>query len=191
MSVYINEKSCEACGKSMQFDPIGEPFGAKSFYGIKERYIERLNVSNRIFPKLENKKSEAAKSYVRKLEKRFSDLISSFNSNNPIASDRSKLFYVESLELIDELLRYDVSSDLIQALLIENDGSLIGQKLLFHLHDESNAMKAESSWQELFLNYRFWGVIKVESFLKFFIITTTIVIMAVKYKDIISSQFGK
>ncbi|MDD4974307.1 MAG: hypothetical protein PHY93_08135 [Bacteriovorax sp.] len=175
----------------MQYHPIGEPFGAKSLYGIKERYIESFNIINRFFPFLENKKSPMAKSYVRKLEKRFSDLITAFNSIDIIVNDQRKLFYVESMEMIDELLRYDIPPSILQALLIENDSSLVGQELLFYLQGASSAMKAEKNWQELVLGYRLWGVLRVEYFLKVSIITATVLTMAVKYKDIISSQFGK
>jgi hypothetical protein len=190
-SVFIGEKSCESCGRSMQYHPIGEPFGAKSLYGIKERYIESFNTINRFFPFLENKKSLMAKSYVRKLEKRFSDLISAFNSIDMIANDQRKLFYVESMEMIDELLRYGISPSILQALLLENDSSLVGQELLFYLQGSSSAMKAEKTWQDQVLNYRLWGVLRFEYFLKVSIITATVLTMAVKYKDIISSQFGK
>ena len=190
-SVFIGEKSCESCGRSMQYHPIGEPFGAKSLYGIKERYIESFNTINRFFPFLENKKSPMAKSYVRKLEKRFSDLISAFNSIDMIANDQRKLFYVETMEMIDELLRYDISPSILQALLLENDSSLVGQELLFYLQGSSSAMKPEKTWQDQVLNYRLWGVLRVEYFLKVSIITATVLTMAVKYKDIISSQFGK
>lgn len=192
-SVYISEKSCESCGRSLQYHPIGEPFGAKSLYGIKERYIESFNKLNRFFPVLENKKSSIAKSYVRKLEKRFSDLISAFNSSDMLANDQRRLFYVESMELIDELLRYGVHSSILQVLLLENDSSLVGQELLFYLQaaDEINKSKLEKPWLEQTLEYRLWGVLRVEYFLKVSIITATVLTMTVKYKDIINSQFGK
>lgn len=190
-SVFINAKSCEACGRSLQYHLIGEPFGAKSLYGIKERYIENLNAFIRFFPIFENKKSPIAKSYVRKLEKRFSDLISAFNSVDMIANDQRRLFYAESMELMDELLRYDVHASVLEALLIENDTSLVGQELLFYLQGASSSVQFEKTWTDKFLVYRLWGVLRVEYLLKVLIITITVLTMAIKYKDIISSQFGK
>jgi hypothetical protein len=190
-SVFITDKACESCGRSMTYHLIGEPFGVKSYYGIKERYVESLNIADRFFPVLENKKSPLAKSYVRKLEKRFSDLISAFNTSGIIAEDHGKLFYVETIELVDELLRYDIHPSIFQALLLENDSSSEGQKLLFYLENQGISKKTEEAWPELFLNYRLWGVLRVDYFLKIFLITTSILTMAVMYKDIISSQFGK
>lgn len=193
-SVFLNEKLCESCGRSLQHHPIGEPFGGKSLYGIKERYIESLNPILHFFPFLENKKSPMAKSYVRKLEKRFSDLVSGFNSLDLMAINQRKLFYVESMELIDELLRYGFHPSLLQALLLENDSSLVGQELMFYLQGmstETIKTKADKAWSLLFLEYRLWGILRIEYLLKVFIITATVLSMAVKYKDIISSQFGR
>ena len=73
-SLFLTDKFCESCGSSVDYNPIGTPFGAKSFYGIKERYIENHTFLIKFFPFFENKKSTSAKRYVRNLEKRFSDL---------------------------------------------------------------------------------------------------------------------
>jgi len=191
-SIFINDKTCESCERSMHFHPIGRPFGAKSMYGIKERYIESLNIFNRFFPVLENKKSPIAKSYIRKIEKRFADLLSAFNSKDMIASDERKLFYVESLEIINELQRYGMDISIMQSLLEENDNSLVGQELLYYLGSEKSLIATEEKGPlKLFLDFPLWGILKVEFLLKVSIVTATILIMAVKYKDIISSQFDR
>ena len=191
-SIFINDKTCESCERSMQYHPIGNPFSAKSMYGIKERYIESLNIFTRNFPLLENKKSPIAKSYIRKLEKRFTDLLSAFNSKDMIANDEKKLFYVESLEIIDELKRYGVDLSILQSLLEENDNSLAGQELLHYLGTEKSLITIDELGRlKLLLDFRLWGIVRVEFLFKVIIITATILIMAVKYKDIISSQFGK
>ncbi len=190
-SVFLTDKSCESCGRSLLYHPIGEPFGAKSFYGMKERYIENQNALVKFFPIYENKNSNIAKSYVRNLSKRFTDLVSAFNSDNLIESHQRKLFYVESIEIIDELLLYGVHPELLQGLLFENDNSLLGQELLFYLQGAQAKISADVTWQKYFLDYRFFGILRVEYILKIVIVSATVVTMAVKYKEIISSQFGK
>lgn len=190
-SVFINDKNCESCGRSMLYHPIGEPFGAQSFYGIKERYVEAFHPFYRFFPQFENKKSPAANSYVRKISKRFADLIAAFNSTALIAPEQRKLFYVESMVLIDELLRYEIHPQVMQSLLEENDNSLLGQELLYYLQQSIPIIVVEKNWKESFLEYRFWGLVRVDYCLKLTIITATVLTMAVKYKEIISSQFGK
>jgi hypothetical protein len=190
-SIYINDKSCEACGRSMLYHPIGIPFGPKSFYGIKERYVENQNVINRFFPQFENRESAEAKSYVRNLSKRFADLITGFNTPDLISEDERKIFYAESMEIIDELLRYGFHAELIQSLLEENDNSLVGRELLVYLGQMRKLIKPEISWQKAFLEHRLYGVVRVEYAMKVVLITATVLTMAVKYKDIISSQFGR
>jgi hypothetical protein len=190
-SVYITDVDCEACGRSLLYHPIGEAFGPKSYYGIKERYLENLNGLIRFFPLFENKKSLLAKSYVRHLSKRFSDLISAFNSSGLIDSAEGEFFYVECVEIIDELLRYRLGPDLIQRLLEDNDSSQIGQKLRLYLQNARLKIHAEESWRTQFLNYRIGGVFRLESFLKVIIVFIVIVSVAIAYKDFINSQFGK
>ena len=190
-SVFLNDKACESCGRSLHYHLIGEPFGAKSFYGIKERYVESLDILNRFFPIFENKKSPLAKSYLRKLEKRFLDLVSAFNSEGVIADENRKLYYVESIELMNELLRYNVNPSLLQSLLFENDSSLVGQELLLYLAGNDNLNKAEQPWFERFFGYRPCNVLRMDSLLKIMLTTAAVLTLAVAYKDIISSQFGK
>lgn len=190
-SVYINEKLCEFCGRSMLYHPVGEAFGPKSFYGIKERYIQNLQTFTRMYPQFEDRKSPIAKSYVRQLSKRFTDLLSAFNTADVIAADDRKLFYIESMELIDELLRYETHASILQALLEENDGSLIGAELLYYLAHSGSRIEPSKPWTQDFLNYRFFGLLRVEFFIKAVIISATVTTMAVIYKDIISSQFGR
>lgn len=190
-SVFITEASCEACGRYFLHHLIGVPFGPKSLFRIKEHYVESFNIFQSFFPILENKKSVAANSYIHKLEKRFSDLISAFNTPGIIAHDEGKLFKIESMELIDELLRYGVSPDLLKTLLLENDNSLVGSELLLHLNETDGAITADSTCLHQLLEYRVLGALRLDYLLKAFIISVTVLTLAVQYKEIISSQFCK
>lgn len=190
-SVFITDTECEACGRSLLYHPIGSPFGAKSFYGIKERYLEGQNHFVRFFPLFENQNSLIAKGYVRHLSKRFTDLVSAFNSPGMIEEKERKVFYAECIEIIDELLRYHLSAELIQTLLVENDNSLEGRDLLQYLQMAKILISAEDSWTTIFFNYRLWGVFKLESFVKLMIVLATIMTVAITYKEFFSSQVGK
>jgi hypothetical protein len=190
-SVYLSEHFCDSCGRSLNYHPIGDSFGSKSYYGIKKKYTESFHNLHKLFPILENKKSDSAKSYIRNLEKRFADLISSFNSPDLIETKKRRFFYAECLELINELLLYGTSVKSIQVLIYENDNSLIGQELLLFLEDSKNLVLADKSCSDKILSYKIGGVLTLDYTLKVFIITTTLLTMAVAYKDIISSQFGK
>lgn len=175
----------------MLYHPVGEAFGPKSFYGIKERYVDSLHALQRLYPQFENLKSSKAQSYVRKQSKRFSDLIAAFNTPGLIEAKDRRLFYVESMELIDELLRYEIPPSMIQTLLEDNDSSQVGFELLHYLQNSNQLLKPQKPWKENFLSYRLWGLMRVDSFIKVSLIAATVVTMAVKYKEIISSQFGR
>lgn len=190
-SVYISEKLCEACGRSLVYHPVGEPFGPKSFYGIKERYLESLHPFYRFFPSFEDKNSRYANSYKRNLSKRFTDLLEAFHKDEQLVRENRKLFYTESMEIIDELLRYGMPAKLIQSLLEENDASLVGRELLFYLQQAQDNISASKNWQQELLDYKLWGVLRTEFALKALMITATIVFMAVYLRDVISSQFGR
>jgi hypothetical protein len=190
-SVFINDQICESCGRSMQFHLIGEPFGPKSYYAIKERYVDSLNKIIPYFPFLENKSSIESKSYIRKIEKRFTDLISAYNSIGIIEKKHKPLFLVESMAIIDELLIYNVHFQLIESLLNDNDNSDTGLELLAYLHEVKDLITPEQARNEIFLNHQLWGTIKVEFFLKVVIITASVIAFAVSFRHIISSQFGK
>jgi len=190
-SVFLTDNLCEACGRSLLYHPIGEPFGPKSFYGIKERYVEGQHAFYRFFPQFEDKTSKYANSYKRNLSKRFTDLLEAFHSDEELVKENRKLFYAESMEIIDELLRYNVSALMIQTVLEENDASLVGRELLFYLQNTQANIQAEKKWQQSFLDFKLWGVLRVEFALKALLITATILFMAVYLREIISSQFGK
>lgn len=192
-SVYLTDTSCEACGRSLLYHPIGEPFSAKSLYGFKERYYEGLPYLVRCFPVLENKSTPESKSYTRKLLKRFDDLLSAFGESETINSNDRRFFYVETLELIDELLRYGVGPVVLQQKIegvMMNAGTLLVQELLLYLGESQKSNTLARPWKEVLLGHRVLGM-RVEFILKTLLITATVVALAVSYYDIISSQVGR
>lgn len=192
-SVYLSDTHCEACGRSLLYHPIGEPFSAKSLYGFKERYYDNFSFLVKYFPVFENKSNESSKSYIRHLMKRFDDLLNAFGDVEAISSHNRRYFYVEALELTDELLRYGVSPHTLQHKIEAKDehmGPLLTQELLYYLKDSQVENHPEATWQIVFLNYRFMGL-RIERWIKVIMITATIVIMAVSYYSLISSQVGK
>ncbi len=192
-SVYLTDTNCEACGRSLLYHPIGEPFGPKSLYGFKERYYESFSTVVKYFPVFENKNAPHARSYVRKLLKRFDDLLFAFGDDETISSQNRRLFYVETMEMMDELLRYGVHSALLQEK-IESasfaNGSLLSEQLLIYLSESKKDIKLESSWGKQFLNHRLFGL-RVEMILKTTLVAATVVAVAIAYYSAISSQVGR
>lgn len=189
-SVFLDDHFCETCGRSVHYHPIGNPFGPKSFYGLKEQYINSLNYFLRFFPQFENYKSLSAQSYVRRLSKRFSDLLSAFNSRDVILPEQEILFVAECKKLIDELILYGVDAKLLSQLIEANDNSSAGQELILYICQLAN-QEAEKPWFTKLFAYKVGGLVKVDYLVKVVIISATVSTMAVVLKDLISSQFGK
>ena len=192
-SVYLTDTACEACGRSLLYHPIGEPFSAKSLYGFKERYCTGLSEIVKYFPFFENKVSPKAFTYSRQLLKRFDDLILAFGTVGAISNENRRFYYIEILELIDELLRYGIDPFIIQQK-IENrfseSGNLLSQKLLEYLLESKMENTLSRPWTVQIMDERLMGV-RIEFWLKAIVITTTVVTMAVSYYEIINWQFGK
>lgn len=192
-SVYLSDSSCEACGRSLLYHPVGEPFSAKSLYGHKERYYGSFSLLVKYFPVFENQTGVTAKSYVRKLLKRFDDLLEAFGTPDSISPKNRRLFYVETMELTDELLRYGVDPLLLQQKIEGNllaTGELLSQELLIYLSESQKSNKLSEHWKIQFLNHFIWGL-RVEYILKVLMVAATVVAVAVGYYQVISSQVGK
>ena len=192
-SVFLTDTNCEACGRSLLYHPIGEPFSAKSLYGFKERYYASFPLYMKYFPIFEEKTAAPAKAYVRHLMKRFDDLISAFAVESTIESKNRRYFYVEMMELIDELLRYGTDALIIQQKIegqLLDTGPLLTQELLLYLAESKKENVLSRPWGEQMLNHRIGGM-RVEYILKAVLITATVVAIAVNYYEVISSQFGK
>lgn len=192
-SVYLTDINCEACGRSLLYHPIGDPFGAKSLYGMKERYYAGFAPIIKLFPYFENKSGPQALAYRRQLLKRFDDLLGAFGNTGEILNENRRFFYVEILELTDELLRYGLDPIILQLKieeLIPETGSLLSQKILEYLQMSRTENFLVAHWTTQILYERVMGV-KVESWLKMIVITTTVVTVALAYYELISLQFGR
>ena len=195
-SVYLSDSKCEACGRTLNYHPIGEPFSSKSLYGLKERFYATLPYLVQVFPLFENKKDARALSYKRHLKKRFNDLLMALSENESVLPGERRFFYVELLELIDELLRYGEPSSILRAKIEEElgfSGALITQDLVNYLDQSAKEfnLNKHPHWSSVLLKHKMGGVLRVELFLKCLIIGTTVVAVALAYYEIIRSQVGR
>lgn len=192
-SIYLSDSKCEACGRSLLYHPIGDPFSAKSLYGFKERYYASFSQFVKFFPFFENKTGPLALTYSRQLLKRFDDLLIAFGAPGTITNESRRFYYVEMLELIDELLRYGIAPPLLQEKIEERiieTGPLLTQKILEYLSQSKLENKITKPWGVQLLDKRIMEI-RIEFWLKTILITTTILILAVTYYELISSQVGK
>lgn len=185
-SVYLTDTHCEACGRSLQYDPVGEPFGAKSFFAIKERYIENFDVLTLFYPNFENKNSAEAKAYGRKLQKRLIDLLDYFQYREAFYDEDSlqerKLFYIEAKFIIEELISYDVAMNhLLDILEQKAEGVILTDLVNFTRQSfETIEVDTERWWQRLF-SFKPVGYYSVGFYLGFLMISAAWVAAALIY----------
>lgn len=111
-SYFITDSKCEDCGYVPFEERLGSPYGEKSFYAIKARYWEAAPFWMKHFPNLEPKTSEAATQYKKILLLRYRHLLDFFSSTASVHPER-KHFYHELMALVDELLTYPISVELM------------------------------------------------------------------------------
>lgn len=193
-SVYLTDDTCEACGRNLFYHPIGEPFGPQSLYGLKERFYHSLPYAVRLFPLFENRKNSKAQSYLRHLNRRFQNLLDALAGDSLNSPVNRRLFYVEIMELMDELIRYGEPFSHIQQKIEEEFGfknMLMTSELISYLQDSALNTRSNQHWVEILLGYRIWGFLKLENAFKFLLISAAAITAAITFYEIIRSQFGK
>lgn len=140
-SVFIDDGKCEACGVNLSYTRAGEPFGLRSYYGLKEKYVESLPLLVGLYPFFENKKSLNASSYIRQLTMRFSLILDVFAKNELQENQKKRLFYLELKDLIQEMVSYGKDVKLltfqVENILLETH-PLLAQELLSFLGQQVN-----------------------------------------------------
>ena len=195
-SVYMTDTHCEACGRSLLYHPIGEPFSGKSYYGMKERYCESLPFIVKQFTFFENTNSPEAQSFVRQISKRFDDLLVAFTEEGLIPNENRRFFYIETMEIIETLIFYGTDHLVLEKKLehsLAENSPLLYQALseqLVSLKIHLSMPISKETLSQKILNYRFNGL-KIDFILKAVIISTTVVTVAISFYEVISLQVGK
>ena len=171
-SVYLTDNICESCGRSVRFDVIGKPFGYKSYYGIKERYINELPWLVQRYPIFETTTSDQAQALVRQLRRRLL-LLGQLQEHDDL-----ELFFVEAYAIINELLFYSVSMQIIEADL----GNHI--MLKNYLIEVNSSIVPKKPWLKEMLEFKVLGTMRVTFILQ-------LITMLVSLIMVVNWQYGK
>ncbi len=188
-SFYLTDTHCEACGKSLVFDPVGEPFSNKSFFAIKERYIEDFDVVKRFYPVLESIESKEAKKYVRNLKKRLIDLLDYFQFREVFYDDHSlyerKIFFSECLFIIEEILSYGEPIDEVLKLVQAKTNGVLSTELIRHSREMINEIKVDrrSIWNK-FIDQKLFETISVKTLLILFLFGGSLIGASLFFRNI-------
>jgi len=196
-SVYLTETRCEACGRSLKYHQIGEPFSGKSYFGIKERYNESLPLIVRLYPFFENIESPEAFSLIKHLVKRFDDLLLALASDGLIENENRRFFYIEILAIADTLHDYSFDLKLLETklenTLMENAPMLyqvLKEKINEIIEGKSEILK-KGTWTKRMLSHKLWGVLQIEFLLTAVLFSSTSVVLSYLLFDFLNSQGGK
>lgn len=180
-SVFVTDSECEGCGFQLSYSPIGEAFGEKSFYSLKDDYWIQRSRFIKSWPKFERKHSEDALKYKRDLLHRF-DLLLNFLLGE--SNDDRGLYWIEFKDLSVELCEYSLSPTLLSQKL--NDHSFHGYAPLIHEYFEGLKEEelAEPTLWESFTNYKVLGVLRIK-----FLILMGIALAAISTASILVYQY--
>lgn len=180
-SVFITDDECEGCGYQLNYNPIGEAFGEKSFYSLKEAYWDERGRLVQLWPDLERKKSASAKKYVRDLSHRY-DMLLEFLLGE---SDEDRGFYwLEFQDLCRELLSYSVELDTLSRKL--NDHSFHGYAPLIHeyLKEQEVEYLNDLTLWDRFLGFKIGGVLQIR-----FLLISSMVLAAISTASLLVYQY--
>jgi len=102
-SVFITSTECESCGLQFNVDPLGEPYGDKSYYGMREKFNLEWPLGVRLGWSNLNAQKPQAQRYRRFLEHRLEILTQYFFKTIDEKRERRKHFLIEYEDLLEEL----------------------------------------------------------------------------------------
>ena len=103
-SVFVTKKECESCGLQFWVDLLGEPFGERSLFVMREDFLLNLPRFSSLLPKRFFNNLKVTQKYRRSLLKRFEVLLGYFFDTTEADISKRKAFLFEATELIEEFV---------------------------------------------------------------------------------------
>lgn len=107
-SVFVTDTECEGCGYQLSFDALGEPFGEKSFFNLRDEYLHQHNLHYLLVGLGLVKKNKEQKKYERKALKRLEVLCQYFFTQQEKDREKRRLFLFEAQEVLKELVKFKI-----------------------------------------------------------------------------------
>jgi hypothetical protein len=158
-SVFIDDQQCQSCGLQKRYFAMGEPLSERSFYGLKDHYVESLPGLIQHVPLLERKRSPLARIYQKKLLARFDELLEFFVHDANKDPNQWGLYYLELKDLLKELLSMPVDRDILwQKLEVAHDRPFYQGLAAIILEKRAAELSAPTFLSKRFAGLR-WGFI--------------------------------
>jgi len=168
-SVFVTKRECEACGKQFWIDLLGEPFGVRSFFTLKEDFELDLPWHLRYLPLTLFTDSNQIKKYRRALLKRYEILCGYFFEETEADRKKRKLFLFECKELSCELIKLGEDPSLLWKISEFGEGHILYPKVISMIREseESKPASVKNRIKYTWQNYSFYGVISLSFLIKF------------------------
>lgn len=163
-SVFVTDKECEACGFQLAYNPVGEPFGERSFFNLKEVFLHEFKGKYLLVRYGFLKDDSSFKKYKRSVLKRFEVLCDYFFNQNDGDRENRKLFLFEAQEIIKELRMFNVPKSYLWMTLEKGEDHPFFEVLAREVKDDG---LAKDSFGSLLLStipsnlreFQSWGII--------------------------------
>ncbi len=165
-SFFLSDTHCESCQKRRDYNPLGELLGPKSFYSLKEEYLEDLNFFESNFEFVEKKLFKTKKNrFIRKMILRHNDLIEYFSKKKEDFSLEDTIYRFELQSIIQDVFRLtpfhaktilegNFHNSLIKAQESSQEGPLT-TFIEYHIREEEQKKKTYKI-RNIFKNKIFW-----------------------------------
>lgn len=163
-SVFIDHQICESCGLQLAHNPLGEPLGEKSYYGLAEQYWQSVSPMGVRLVLMESPKSARTQKFRRALVHRYQQLVLYF-LNAPAdytQTEHKQLYLVELGDLVKEMVRLKVPASIFWQELEASEGGL--STFLYQIvsqHYELAEKSLQESEAERWNRKKYFGLIDI------------------------------
>jgi hypothetical protein len=156
-SYFVTKKECESCGFQFWIDLLGEPFGERSFFNLRDQFQHQYRWHYRFAFLSSVKTSKVAKRYKRSLYKRFEILCGYFFDEFDKDKERRKLFLFEATEIMNEVCLWGGSLSQLWLMLERGEHHPLFQVLSQELKGLDNQEKTKIDIKDLMVSEKFFG----------------------------------
>lgn len=156
-SYFVTKKECESCGFQFWVDLLGDPFGERSFFNLREQFQHQYQWHYRFAFLKTVKESKVVKRYLRTLYKRFEILCGYFFDEFDKDKERRRLFLFEATEIMNEVSLWGGGLSQLWLMLEKGDHHPLFKKLASELQDIEGHSKSKINAKDLFLSGKLFG----------------------------------
>ena len=190
-SLMIEDNICQSCDYNLDYNPLGDTLGEKSFFTLKENYLDSLSRFERENLHLFKNESKF-QSYLNKVKFRYNDLLDFFYAEESIQHPERSVYLYELSQVVLEMMNSGVNeSEIWTPMQVRDD---LGESHTMSLYDQIRGIVSQFQKDEVkkssssFMNYEIAGVMKVSTLfllLSFIVLALSFTLALLSYRRVI------